>query len=74
MKNISGNLTLSDDDDSSSESSYDGNGLEMQDATSNSEKAPEQSEFNYVVDVGSAPIGTWEQHTKVCVIFISTFQ
>lgn len=57
------------DDDSSSESSYDGTGQEMQEVNSNFEKASEQSESNYVVDVGSAPIGTWEQHTKVCVIF-----
>lgn len=60
-------MTLSDDD-SSSESSYDG--TPMEDGSSNFEKAPEQTEVNYVVDVGSSPIGTWESHTKVCIIFI----
>lgn len=67
LKNISESLTLSDDD-SSSESSYDG--TPVQDQSSNFEKAPEQIEGNYIVDVGSSPIGTWESHTKVCIMFV----
>lgn len=58
------NLSLSDDDDSSSESSYDGTDLETQLVSSTSSRSTEQIEINYVTDVGSSPIGTWEQHTK----------
>lgn len=63
------NISLSDDD-SSNDSFYDESAAEIQDMRSTEVSTP--AEINYVAEVGSSPIGTWEQHTKVYIIlFIS---
>lgn len=53
------NMSLSDDDDSSSGSSYE-DCVETQEP----EAVSELTEINYATEIGSSPIGTWEQHTK----------